>query len=109
VETPDNKTPADTPEQPVLPEKINGISYKVQLKASSKKLLKSDKVYKAATNIQYEYVNGVYKYLSGPYTSFSEAGKFLKKARTLGYTDAFVAVYKNGKRLSLSEAKQYLK
>ena len=101
--------PDTTPEKIVTPVKTNGISYKVQLKASSKKLLKSDKVYKSASNIQYEYAKGVYKYLSGPYTAYASAAKFLKKAKSLGYKDAFISVYKNGKRLSLSESKQYLK
>lgn len=102
----DPKTTDPDPE-PVA--STSGITYKVQLKASSSKLAKTDKVYKVDPNIKYEYVSGMYKYLSGPYGSFDDAGKFLKKAKTAGYTDAFVAVYKNGKRLSISEAKQYLK
>ena len=86
-----------------------GIIYKVQIKSSPKILPKSDKAYKLMKNLKYEKINGVYKYAYGPFDEYDLALKVQKKAKTAGYKDAFIAVYKNGDRLSFNEAKQYFK
>jgi N-acetylmuramoyl-L-alanine amidase len=85
------------------------IIYKVQIKTSSKPLPKSDKAFKLMSDIKYEKVSGLYKYTCGPYEDYSEALKMQKKAKTVGYKDAFIAVYKNGERLTFDEAKNYFK
>jgi hypothetical protein len=59
--------------------------------------------------LKYEKIDGVYKYAYGPFDNYDEALKVQKKARANGYSDAFIAVYKNGDRLSFNEAKQYFK
>ena len=86
-----------------------GIIYKVQIKSSPKILPKSDKAYKLMKNLKYEKINGVYKYAYGPFDEYDLALKVQKKAKTAGYKDAFIIVYKNGERLSFNEAKQYFK
>lgn len=85
------------------------IAYKVQIKATTKPLPKSDKAFKLMGALKYEKVKGSYKYLAGPYDSYDMAQKMVKKAKRGGYKDAFVVVYKNGERLSFNEAKQYFK
>lgn len=85
------------------------IMYKVQIKTSSQPLPKSDKAFKLLEDLNYEKVSGLYKYTCGPYDDYSEALKMQKKAKAAGYKDAFIAVYKNGERLTFDEAKKYFK
>jgi N-acetylmuramoyl-L-alanine amidase len=96
-------------EKPETSSSSMSIIYKVQIKATTKLIPKSDKAYKLKENLKYEKVKGNYKYLYGPYDSYDMAQKVLKKARKSGYKDAFVVVYKNGHRLSATEARKYFK
>jgi N-acetylmuramoyl-L-alanine amidase len=52
--------------------------------------------------------DGMYKYAYAPFTDYDEALKVLKKVKVSGYKDAFIVVYKDGKKLSSTEAKKYL-
>ncbi|MBK9354511.1 MAG: hypothetical protein IPN09_11255 [Bacteroidetes bacterium] len=47
--------------------------------------------------------------MCGPFSTFKEADNYRKKIIPLGFTDAYVVVYKDGVRLSGSEANAYLK
>jgi len=85
------------------------IIYKVQIKTSSQPLPKSDKAFKLMEDLKYEKVSGLYKYTCGPYEDYTQALKIQKKAKAVGYKDAFIAVYKNGERLTFDEAKNYFK
>jgi N-acetylmuramoyl-L-alanine amidase len=71
-------------------------------------LPKSDKAYDLYSNLKYEKADGVYKYAYAPFSDFDLANKVLKKVKASGYKDAFIVVYKDGKKLSASEAKNYL-
>lgn len=85
-----------------------GIIYKVQIKSSAKLLAKTDKAYKLYSNLKYEKENGMFKYAYAPFSEYDLALKVLKKAKASGYKDAFIVVFKDGKKLSVSEAKKYL-
>ena len=85
-----------------------GIIYKVQIKSTTKLLPKSDKAYSLYKNLKYEKSDGMYKYAYAPFTDYDEALKVLKKVKVSGYKDAFIVVYKDGKKLSSTEAKKYL-
>ena len=52
---------------------------------------------------------GMYKYVSGKYSSFKEAAKAKKTIKSKGYKDAFVVSFIDGKRVSRSEAEKKLK
>lgn len=98
-------------EKPIKENSIDtekGIIYKVQIKSSSKLLPKSDKAYKIYSNLHYEKVDGMYKYAYSPFIEFDLANKVLKKVKSSGFPDAFIVVYKDGKRLSGAKAKEYL-
>ncbi|MFN8284267.1 MAG: N-acetylmuramoyl-L-alanine amidase [Chitinophagales bacterium] len=100
----DNDETADNNSKPV-----KGIIYKVQIKADNKIPPKSDKSYKLFKDLKFEKVKSVVKYVCGPYNTYSSALKTVKKAKSSGFKDAFVVVYKNGNRLSFDEAKKYFK
>jgi N-acetylmuramoyl-L-alanine amidase len=68
-----------------------------------------NKSFKGVNNVWYYKGNGVYKYVSGKYSSFSEANKSMKNIRKGLYKDAFVVAFVNGKRVSRAEAEKYLK
>jgi len=86
-----------------------GIVYKVQIKSTNRLLSKSDRAYTLFDNLKYEQIDGLYKYAYAPFFEYSSALKVLKTARTAGFNDAFIVVYKDGSKLSALDAKQYLK
>lgn len=88
---------------------FTGVLFKVQFKATDNICASTDKIFQQLPLVHFEYVNGLYKYLSGPFDTYSKAKTIQTKAKNLGYKDAFIAVYKNGARLSFTEAKQYFK
>ncbi|MCC6584053.1 MAG: N-acetylmuramoyl-L-alanine amidase [Chitinophagales bacterium] len=108
VNTPKTQTLVKQVTEPKETTSEKGIIYKVQIKSSSKLLPKSDKAYDLYNNLKYEKVDGIYKYAYAPFTDFDLANKVLKKVKASGYKDAFIVVYKDGKKLSAAEAKNYL-
>jgi len=56
-------------------------------------------------NVTYVKENGLYKYRLGPYKTLDGATKKQTFARNAGYKDAFVIAVKDGKRISIEEAK----
>ncbi len=80
-----------------------GVILRVQLGAYTKPL--SKKVFKAVNNlIEIKTEDGLYKYMSGSFTSFDDAAKYKLEMVLNGYTGAFITAYKDGKRVSLKEA-----
>lgn len=108
--TTNKKNDNEDDDKPVTSTKtVKGIVYKVQIKADKKIPPKSDKCYKQFKDIGFEKAKGVVKYVCGPYNNYASALKSVKKAKSYGYKDAFVVVYKNGDRLTFDEAKNYFK
>ncbi len=65
--------------------------------------------FKGVSDVWYYKSNGVYKYVSGKFSSFNKAAKQLKVIKKRQYKDAFVVAFVNGKRVSRAEAEKYLK
>ncbi len=77
--------------------------YRVQLGAYKQKL--SENMFSHIGSIvELKTDDGFYKYVSGGYKTLSEAIHHRVEVVLEGYPDAFVTAYKNGKRISLSEA-----
>jgi hypothetical protein len=80
-----------------------GVVLRVQLGAYRNRL--SKKVFKDINDlIEIKTEDGLYKYLTGSFTSFDAAAKHKVEMLLKGYNGAFIAAYKDGKRVSLAEA-----
>ncbi len=83
---------------------IEGVTFKIQISASGKKLETLPKNFKGLKNISIEKENAIYKYFYGSTTSYSTAKQLLADANAKGYTSSFIVAIKNGKKIKLSEA-----
>ncbi|MBX7226545.1 MAG: N-acetylmuramoyl-L-alanine amidase [Chitinophagales bacterium] len=88
---------------------VNGITYKIQVFATKVPVNTSSGKFSKVAKLHTEKIGDIIRYLSGPYTTFSEANSYRKKLVPLGFNDAFVVVYKDGVRLMGNEAAKYLK
>ena len=95
----------NTPTEISATEATKGLSFSVQF-YSSETAVSSSKFDKLKPeNITYVQENGWYKYRLGPYNTLDEATKKQTLARTNGYKDAFVIAMKDGKRITIDEAR----
>lgn len=87
----------------------DGIIYKVQVYASPEELKTSDPKFKPLSKVAVYTENGFWKYTVGSETSFKAAKQLQQEVRAKGFADAFVIVFKEGKKLASKEAAPYLK
>ncbi|MDZ4824814.1 MAG: N-acetylmuramoyl-L-alanine amidase [Flavobacteriales bacterium] len=80
------------------------VCYKVQILTSSKPLDKKAADFKNLERVDEYISNGVYKYMAGCTQSYKEVKTIQQNLRTLGFTDAFVVAFENGKKIELSAA-----
>ncbi len=86
---------------PVLP---NGLVYKVQIGAFSKRI--EPGVFRGFAPITAENAgNNLIRYTAGMFEGFSPADLAKNEIRKIGYPDAFVVAYYNGKRVSAADAR----
>jgi len=102
--------PAPTAENGVKADET-GISFKVQIGAYRNQV--PNEVASKFLNIktwpvQNVVINGLYIYTIGNFTAASFAKKLKDEAISLGINDAYITVYKDGKKLYGAEATQYL-
>jgi len=89
-----------------------GITFKVQIGAYSKQVPQqtADTWLKVKTwPIKYIIINNLYLYTVGSFTEARFAEKLKTEVVGLGITDAYITVFKDGKKLSPTEAQVYLK
>lgn len=80
-----------------------GVVLRVQLGAYHRRLSKS--VFRDITDlIEIKTEDGLYKYMTGSFTTFDAAAKHKVEMLLKGYQGAFITAYKDGKRVSLEEA-----
>jgi hypothetical protein len=102
--------PTPTPENGVKTDDA-GISYKVQVGAYRYQVPNdvASKFLSIKTwPVNNVVINGLYIYTFGNFTGVSFAKKLRDEAVSFGITDAFITVYKDGKKLYGAEATQYL-
>lgn len=83
--------------------KKDQVVYRVQLGAYKTKLPQS-MFSKAGNVIELQTEDGYYRYASGAYTTLNDAAFHRAELVLEGYSDAFVTAYKNGKRISMTQA-----
>lgn len=106
-----SKTEPDKPKVEPDKPKTNdaGLVYRVQFYSSPTKVGLSATKFADLTDV-YEYKSDAnYRYTAGKYSKFADAVKYQATVRSKGFKDAFVVVFKDGKRLTGEDAKKYLR
>ncbi|MCA0133513.1 N-acetylmuramoyl-L-alanine amidase [Winogradskyella alexanderae] len=80
-----------------------GVTFKIQIAASSKNLATRSYNFNGLSSISKNKVGNLYKYYYGSTSNFTEAETLLQEARTKGYASSFIVAFKNGKQIPLSE------
>jgi N-acetylmuramoyl-L-alanine amidase len=84
--------------------KDKSILFKIQLFASTKKIVLNRKNFKGLSPIIVEKLGHINRYLYQETYDYTEALAFLKVAQQSGYKDAFIASYEKNKQIPLAEA-----
>lgn len=86
-------------------EKINGLLFTVQIGVYSKKVTKQ-----GLQNLKPIYTeqlqNGLYRYTAGIYNNADRVILDKNKVNEIGFKDAFISAYLNGKRISFNDGKE---
>jgi N-acetylmuramoyl-L-alanine amidase len=83
---------------------VDGITFKVQIAAGSKKLKVKSSNFRGLTDVSREKVGRIFKYFIGKTSDYTKAKGLQNKAKSTGYPDAYIVAYKDGNRIDLSEA-----
>ncbi len=125
VETPPKKQPAAGATGPATekPEEIpaktgqddtpketgdSGIVFKVQLMAVSREIPLTPSNFKGLNTLSRERVNTMYRILYGNTSSYEQAKLLQVGARQKGYSQAYIVAYRDGERIPVEKALQYL-
>ncbi len=83
---------------------FEGITFKVQLAASSKKLEPKSSNFKGLKPVFREEEDKMYKYYYGATSSYNQIQDLQQKAKTKGYKTCYVVAFKDGKKITVNEA-----
>lgn len=96
------------PERPQMPKQRPDVRFKVQFLSSDHLLQAGDKELKGVTDFEYYQWEGTYRYTRGDVSSISKAKVIQEEVRRLGFKDAFVIAFFEGRRISLQQAREML-
>lgn len=82
--------------------KTGVVTYRVQLMALSREKSLLDREFEVLEDVQIYIEDGLYKYTSGVFDTHEEAIDYRSEMVQLGYHDAFVVTFSNGKRIYVS-------
>lgn len=86
----------------------DGLVFRVQIGAFKTKI--PDNAFKGLTPLNGETTaNGYIRYTAGNFEKIENANAVKNDLRNLGYSDAFVVVYYNGRRITISEAMEIMR
>ncbi|MBL7103952.1 MAG: MCE family protein [Bacteroidales bacterium] len=85
------------------------IAFKVQILTSNVKLKLNSPKFKGINGVEMYFENGMYKYTAGKQFSIETANLLCESVKNIGFPDAFVVAFNNGKRISIKEAVRILK
>ena len=86
------------------PKIYKGITFKVQIAASYKMLEAKSYNFKGLSDITRQKDGSIYKYFCGKTSDYTKVKALQAKAKTKGYSDAFIVAFKAGEKIKVSEA-----
>jgi N-acetylmuramoyl-L-alanine amidase len=90
--------------KPNSPAGIVNTIYKVQIAASSKKIVLQSQNFKGLQNTSFDFSNGVYVYYYGETSDYEDSKILLKEAQQKGYSSAFLIAIRDSKKISIQDA-----
>ena len=81
-----------------------GIVFKIQISASTKELATSPSNFKGLSPISVESTGSLYKYFYASEKNYDAAKQKLEEAKQKGYSTAFIVAYKDGIKISVTDA-----
>ena len=103
-ETDDSETEYIETEYTTEPTVIKAvIEFKVQIATSPVELEKTDPIFRGHQGVDMYISNGQYKYTIGSYATADEAHEKKRALRASGFKGAFVAAFRDGERIPMSE------
>lgn len=82
---------------------FEGVVFKVQIAASSRKLEPKPYNFKGLSNISRTHQGNIYKYYHGNTSDYNKAKALVKNAKAKGYTTSFLVAFKNGDKIPLAD------
>ncbi|MDA1382641.1 MAG: N-acetylmuramoyl-L-alanine amidase [Bacteroidetes bacterium] len=101
--------PIVEPETETKPQHTDGVTFSVQIASSSTELDKSDPVFRGLQNVDMYLSGGQYKYTTGLFGVAEDAHVKKRELRDQGFSGAFVAAFKDGKRVPMSSILEEIK
>jgi N-acetylmuramoyl-L-alanine amidase len=86
------------------PQNTEGVVFKIQMATSSRDQSQT-KEWQSVEGLELQRENNVYKYFKTGFNDYNETAAALKHLKSNGYRDAFIVVFKNGKRVGIDEIK----
>ena len=90
--------------QPQNAQNTEGVIFKIQLATSSRDQSQT-KEWQSVEGLEVTKENNVFKYFKTGFNDYTDTAAELKRLKINGFGDAFIVVYKNGKRVSIDEVK----
>ena len=90
--------------QETEPMVIDNVVFKVQIAASSNRLEPKPHNFKGLDDISRERLDGLFKYYYGYTSDYNKIKSMQEKAKTVGYSSAYIVAFKDGKQISVTDA-----
>ena len=97
----------ETP-KPIVVKKNYSIIFKVQLLASGKNIALEAENFNGLNDLSKEPVKNLFRYMYGNTESYQKVKLFKKNADLKGYTSSYIVAYKDGVRIPLEKALEYI-
>ena len=90
--------------KPKVTLKKSSVEYKIQIASSRKKIATKSYNFKGLKNVESVKVGKFYKYYYGKTANYKNIKTLLTRVKKKGYRSAFIAAFKNGKKISVKQA-----
>ncbi|WP_179320187.1 N-acetylmuramoyl-L-alanine amidase [Winogradskyella helgolandensis] len=97
----DAETMVETEESPRI---IEGVTFKVQIAASSRELEAKSYNFKGLSDISREKSGTIYKYYCGNTSDYNKVKQLQNEAKLAGYSGAFIVAYQGNKKIDVADA-----